>query len=165
MKRRLLLWLLALSLVQAPVAMADNMAKDAAEKAIEAGFSELERQIIEQYFGKPAMEENGKNMEKTRNKDKKAKGKNDLPQGLAKKDELPPGLAMQLQKNGALPPGLAKRNLPDDLQKRLPPVPEGYERQIIEGAAIVLVHKATNKIIDVITDVVIGDKNDVKTGH
>jgi hypothetical protein len=40
------------------------------------------------------------------------KKKTGLPPGLAKREELPPGLEMQVEKNGSLPPGLAKR-LPD----------------------------------------------------
>ena len=79
-----------------------------------------------------------------------------MPPGLARKDKLPPGLAMQLQKNGTLPPGLANKNLPADLEKQLPPPPAGYERRVIEDAAIVLVEKATGKIADVMKDVVLG---------
>lgn len=145
------------SLCLAPVVMADDMAKASVEKAVEAGFSELERQIIEKYFGK--QQEPDEDKGKSAKKDKTKKG---LPPGLAKRDELPPGLAMQLQKNGTLPPGLAKRDLPSDLNKRLPPVPDGYERRIIEDAAIVLVHKATRKIVDVISDVIIGEGNGKK---
>ena len=155
MNRYVIHYVLALSLCQTAAVMADNMAKDSVEKAVEAGFSELERQIIEKYYGKYDTGDHEKDMDKSR--DKKDKNKKGLPPGLAKKDKLPPGLAMQLEKNGTLPPGLAKRDLPDDLQKKLPRVPEGYERRIIEDAAIVLVHKATGKIVDVIKDVVIGD--------
>jgi len=39
-----------------------------------------------------------------------------LPPGLAKKDQLPPGLEKQLVRRGTLPPGL---------QKRLQPCPDG----------------------------------------
>lgn len=150
MNKHHLRWVLVFFICLTSAVMADDMAKTSVEKAIDAGFSELERQIIEKYFGKI---ENDRDDAK-KSKDKKKKGS---PPGLAKKDELPPGLAMQLQKNGTLPPGLAKRELPGDLQKRLPPVPEGYERQIIEDAAIVLIDKTTRKIVDVITDVVIGE--------
>jgi hypothetical protein len=89
-------------------------------------------------------------------KTKSKKSGKELPPGLAKKDRLPPGLEQQLQRNGTLPPGLAKKGLPPDLERQLPPPPDGYERQIVEDAAIVLVHKATGKIADVVTDVVIG---------
>ncbi len=78
------------------------------------------------------------------------KGRGGMPPGLAIKDKLPPDLAKQLQENGSLPPGLAKRNLPSDVEKQLPLVPEGYKRQIVEDAAVVLVYKATGKIIDTV---------------
>lgn len=130
----------------------DNMVKSSVEKAAEAGFSELERRLIKEYLG-----EHGKGTERDRragNGKNRPKGKKGLPPGLAKKDRLPPGLEKQLQKNGTLPPGLAKRDLPDDLQSRLPPVPKGYERSVIEDATVVLVEKATGRIADIITDVV-----------
>lgn len=148
--------------------MAGDMAASAIEKAIDAGFSDLERQIIEKYYGKrpvtqaddggPAEEDEDRSGKKSaaadgkhaKNKDKKK----DMPPGLAKRDELPPGLA----KRDTLPPGLAKRDLPDDLDKELPPPPEGYERRIVKDvdqAVIVLVEKATGKVADIIKDVVI----------
>src|SRR5229473_2627386 len=43
-----------------------------------------------------------------------------LPPGLAKRDQLPPGLEKQLVRCGTLPPGL---------QKRLQPCPEDLERR------------------------------------
>src|SRR5580704_17384993 len=42
-----------------------------------------------------------------------------LPPGLAKKDQLPPGLEKQLVRRGSLPPGL---------QKRIQPCPQELER-------------------------------------
>ena len=142
----------------APVAMADNIGTAALEKAVDAGFSELERDLIGKYYqrhetSKSDHDEDGM----TQSKDKKGKkSKKGLPPGLAKKDKLPPGLEKQLQKNGTLPPGLAKRSLPSDLERRLPPPPKGYERQIIEDATVVLVNKATGKIADIIYDAVSG---------
>ena len=79
-----------------------------------------------------------------------------MPPGLAKKEKLPPGLAKQLEKNGTLPPGLAKRNLPADLESELPDPVEGLERTIVDNA-VVLVEKATGRIIDIIQDVVTGN--------
>jgi len=137
-----------------PLSAADDIATASIEKAIDASFSELERQLIGKYFdeqGKERKKEETDNKTKTK-KSKGKKGKKGLPPGLAKRGELPPGLAKREQ----LPPGLAKRALPGDLQKQLPPPPEGYERQIVEDAAIVLIHKATGKIVDIIKDVVIG---------
>jgi hypothetical protein len=45
-----------------------------------------------------------------------------LPPGLAKRDQLPPGLEKQLVRRGTLPPGLQKRlqPCPEDLERRLP---------------------------------------------
>lgn len=132
----------------------DKMAKGSLEKAAGAGFSELERRLIKEYLGEYGM---GSEKDPEAGKGKKrSKGKKGLPPGLANKDRLPPGLEKQLQKNGTLPPGLAKRDLPNDLQSRLPPVPKGYERSIIEDATVVLVEKATGRIADIITDVVTG---------
>jgi len=75
-----------------------------------------------------------------------------MPPGLAKRGSLPPGLQKQLERNGTLPPGLAKRDLPDDLKSKLPPVPEGLER-VIADESVVLIEKATGKILDVIQGV------------
>lgn len=146
-------------LIPGPVVMAGNVAENAIEKAVEAGFSELEKEIIGKYY-KNERQSQDEEVEKSAKKSKKPKGKKSkksLPPGLAKKDELPPGLQKQLEKNGTLPPGLAKRDLPSSLEKELPPPPEGYERQVVEDAAVVLVNKVTGKIADVITDAIIPD--------
>jgi hypothetical protein len=140
---------------QAPVAMADNIATSALEKAVDAGFSELERDLIGKYYQGHQTSKSDNDEDRT-TKTKSKKSKKGLPPGLANKDELPPGLAKQLQKNGTLPPGLAKRSLPGDLERRLPPPPKGYERQIIEDATVVLVDMATGKIADIIYDVITG---------
>jgi hypothetical protein len=66
---------------------------------------------------------------------------------------LPPGIAQKLARGGTLPPGLAKRDLPADLERRLPPVAAGTERQIV-GNDVVLIEKGTNLILDIIRDVV-----------
>lgn len=136
------------------IVVADGTADSVIEKAIEAGFSELERELIGKYYKK---EEQVEEKTATSKKSKSNKSKKGLPSGLAKKDKLPPGLERQLQKNGTLPPGLAKRGLPDDLEEQLPPPPEGYERQVVEDAAVVLVHKATGKIADIIKDAITGN--------
>ena len=59
-----------------------------------------------------------------------------MPSGLAKRDELPPGLAMQLERNGKLPPGLAKRDLPCDLDNLLPMRRGGLERLIVAAEPV-----------------------------
>jgi len=66
---------------------------------------------------------------------------------------LPPGLAKQLEKNGSLPPGLAKRNLPKDLESRLPKLKKGTHRVII-GNDVVLIEKGTEIILDILKDIV-----------
>ncbi len=127
-----------------------EMAKAVIDKAIEGGFSELEKQIIEKYFKSSKSE--------TRTTDSNSKKKNKkkgLPKGLAKKEKLPPGLAKQLERNGTLPPGLAKRDLPADLSSELPDPLDGLERTIVDNA-VVLVEKATGRIVDIIKDVVTG---------
>lgn len=98
-----------------------------------------ERRIIEQYY------RSGKRV--------KHKG---LPPGLAKRGgNLPPGLQKQLDRNGQLPPGLQKRlePLPIDLDSRLPRLPDYWERVIVERD-VVLIDSRTNRILDIIEDVV-----------
>lgn len=129
-----------------------DVAKAVIDKAIEGGFSELEKQIIEKYFKKAEKT----TTETSTKKDKKKNKKKGLPPGLAKKEKLPPGLAKQLEKNGTLPPGLAKRELPSDLETELPDPIEGLERTIIENS-VVLVEKATGRIVDILKDVVTGN--------
>lgn len=134
------------AVVAGPVcADAGDVAEAVVHEAVEAAFTELERQLIGEYYApRPA--------ESAVDKKKKSK---DLPPGLAKRDELPPGLQMQLEKNGTLPPGLAKRDLPSDLELKLPPPPKGY-RRIIVGNDIVLVEIRTDRIADIIYDIVTG---------
>jgi len=128
-----------------------DVAKAVIDKAIEGGFTELEKQIIDKYFKKTNNETNTSD-----SKGKKKSKKKGLPPGLAKKEKLPPGLAKQLERNGTLPPGLAKRDLPTDLESELPDPVEGLERTIVDNA-VVLVEKATGRIIDIMKDVVTGN--------
>ncbi len=113
-----------------------------AEEAAGVIFTEIEKRLIREYFGKPAGDGG----------DGKGKSK-EMPPGLAKRDELPPGLEMQIQKNGTLPPGLAKRDLPSDLTLKLPALKKGLERKIV-GGDVVLLQTATGVVLDVIRDVV-----------
>ena len=73
-----------------------------------------------------------------------------LPPGLAKRDELPPGLARQLVRRGTLPPGLRKKihPCPADLIYRLPPPPPNYQHVLI-GGRIALINPRTYMILDV----------------
>ncbi len=78
-----------------------------------------------------------------------------LPPGLAKRGgNLPPGLEKHLQRNGTLPPGLQKRlePFPVELERQLPPLPVEYRRAVI-GVHVVILHKNTNVIVDILKDV------------
>ena len=102
-------------------------------------FSSDERRIIEDFY----------------HQGKKA-NKKGLPPGLAKRGgNLPPGLQKKLDRDGKLPPGLQQRlePLPVDLDRRLPLLPEYYERLILERD-IVLIDRRTNRILDIIEDVI-----------
>ena len=158
--------MLAVSILT-PVVLAAEMTDSAIEKDVDAGFTELERQLVEKYFGKMPADaksdatvetdgnENGGNGNKGK-KDKHGGKDKGLPPGLAKRDSLPPGLA----RRETLPPGLAKRSLPADLEEQLPPPPEGYERQIVGNTAVVLIDKATGKVADIIKDILIPGADD-----
>ena len=79
-----------------------------------------------------------------------------LPPGLAKREELPPGLQKYLVRNGTLPPGLQKKlqPLPPQLEVELPGLPMGYKRFVI-GANVILVEERTSRIVDLIPDVIV----------
>jgi len=73
-----------------------------------------------------------------------------LPPGLAKRDELPPGLERQLRVRGTLPPGL-RRNIvpcPEDLVRYLPPPPPECAHVVI-GGHIVLLNRRTFVVLDI----------------
>ena len=125
-------------------------------------FSEIERAVIERYYrrvvgsgeatGHAGGGGDAKASGKGRGKHKsKGKGRKGLPPGLAKRDSLPPGLARKQQ----LPPGLRKEPLPADLERQLPPVQPGLERVLVEGRAV-LIERATNRVLDVLEDVIAG---------
>lgn len=81
------------------------------------------------------------------------KGKN-MPPGLAKKEQLPPGLQKHIVKHGKLPPGLEGRLLPVDLERTLSRLPAGYLRLRV-GGDIVLLHDKTRVVFDVIWNVLL----------
>lgn len=74
-----------------------------------------------------------------------------LPPGLAKKGKVPPGHAKKMYRNQPLPPGLEWRNLPDDLERRLSRLPEGYVRVSV-GADVGIMNVRTRVIFDLIED-------------
>lgn len=132
-----------------PAAAADKALDAAGKRVIQRVFDETEKAIIEEYFGKKLSGKEGEGKEK---------GAKKMPPGLAKRDELPPGLARQVEKNGRLPPGLARRDLPSDLEAKLPPPGEGMKR-LVAGSDVVLIEKATDLVLDVIYGVAGGDKS------
>ncbi len=69
--------------------------------------------------------------------------------------QLPPGIAKKLRRGGKMPPGIARRALPEDLEYRLPPVEEGYERVIVDGR-ILLIEIATQIVRDVLSEAILG---------
>lgn len=83
----------------------------------------------------------------------RARPSSQLPPGLAKRGELPPGLEKQLRRNGRLPPGLEKRitAFPPELSGRLAPIPArcGCDRVFFDGRALI-VARATGAILDLI---------------
>lgn len=103
--------------------------------------------------GKAGKAKKGKGHAKSNGKGK-GRGKG-LPPGLAKRSTLPPGLQRQLDERGALPPGLRTEALPADLEAKLPPVKDEFERVIADGS-VVLIEKATQRVLDVLDGVVRG---------
>lgn len=73
-----------------------------------------------------------------------------LPPGLAKRDQLPPGLERQLVVRGTLPPGLRKKvqPAPVELVRELPPPPPDCDNVVI-GGHIVLLNRKTSMIMAV----------------
>lgn len=148
MKRSIPAWLALLSIaVSVPLASAQAQSKGKGKKekkdakenhgtGVELTFTIEERKIIVDWFSDKA-------------------NTNGLPPGLAKRDELPPGLQKHIVRNGTLPPGLQKKltPLPADLSRRLSPQPEGVSRVILAGSVILLEDK-TGKILDLIEEVV-----------
>lgn len=74
----------------------------------------------------------------------------DLPPGLARRDQLPPGLERQLMIRGTLPPGLRRRiePCPEDLVRELPPPPPHCEHVVI-GGHVVLLNRLNYMVLDI----------------
>jgi hypothetical protein len=129
----------------------------AVEEFGRAVFSEVERRLIRDYYnqkyGSIDGEQRDRNMDRERPDRKrhkhKNKGKGKESSGSGNPQGLPPGIAKKLARGGSLPPGIAKKNLPTDLEHRLPPVRDGYERREVDGT-VVLVEAATDTIVDII---------------
>jgi hypothetical protein len=73
-----------------------------------------------------------------------------LPPGLAKRDELPPGLEKQLEVRGTLPPGLRKKLQPCPLEfaTQLPPPPPGYGDFLL-GGHVLLMNRSNYMVLDI----------------
>ncbi len=71
--------------------------------------------------------------------------------GLARRDQLPPGLEKQLRRNGTLPPGLRKhlQPFPVELKRQLALLPAGYRRVVI-GDTVIIMDDRTSIIHDLI---------------
>lgn len=125
------------------------------EQVIDRVFTTVERRILRRYYearhGEAADNDDSHGKRGHKGKGKKHKG---MPPGLAKRGgDLPPGLA---RRGGELPPGLAKR-LPSDLRRELPPRSPQYRRVIVDND-IVLIDAATNKVLDILEDVILGGR-------
>jgi Ni/Co efflux regulator RcnB len=74
-----------------------------------------------------------------------------MPPGLAKRDQLPPGLERQLRVRGTLPPGLRKKMMPcpEEIERRLPPPPVNCEHVVI-GGHVVLVNRSSYVVLDIV---------------
>jgi hypothetical protein len=106
---------------------------DAGEVSVNVRFSTDEASIIRDYFRQqPVNQQSGKKRPKS----------------------LPPGIAKNLARGKALPPGIAKQVLPGELIRRLPPVPDGFDRIVVDGK-VLLVEIATQVIHDILVDAVL----------
>lgn len=128
----------------------------AASPALTGVFNEVEKKLISDYYRSKTSTQRDGRSDRGHGKASKGKGKGrGLPPGLAKREQLPPGLQMQLEKNGTLPPGLAKRDLPSDLRGRMPGRDSRYDTFEIDND-VVLVERATGVIVDILADVILG---------
>jgi len=112
----------------------DKAAEKTSQDIVNTLISAAERAIIGDYVGEARSSGQG------------------LPPGLAKREQLPPGLQKHIARDGTLPPGLAKRELPPDLRSRLPLRPKGQDYRVV-GDDVVLIDTATRLILDVMKGV------------
>ena len=64
--------------------------------------------------------------------------------------QLPPGVQKKYARTGQLPPGWQKKMepMPPALEARMPPLPDGYRRGVIDGHAVIYSSRG-GTIIDV----------------
>jgi len=157
MNKMFTLSIIIISSLSAPLALGGSV-----EEFGRAVFSEVERRLIRDYYheryGSVDRDRHYRDRDDERERDdyggrakkhKKKKGKGKHYSGPGNPKGLPPGIAKKLARGGTLPPGIAKKNLPADLDSRLPPVRDGYERMEVDGR-VVLVDIASDTIVDII---------------
>ena len=72
-----------------------------------------------------------------------------LPPGLAKQGKIPPGHAMKLVRNQPVPAALPWRYLPENLERRLSPLPGDYVRVMV-GADVAIMNVRTRVVMDLV---------------
>ncbi len=132
-----------------PVQVADGHLT--AEQVVDRVFTNIERRILQRYYEARAGRHDDDGDRHQGKGGGMGKGKSGgMPPGLAKRGgDLPPGLA---KRGGELPPGLAKR-LPRDLERELPRRSRAFRRVVVDND-IVLIDAVTNKVLDVLEDVI-----------
>lgn len=151
MKNAIAFLVLALAALFPAAAGAANDGQKPAARVLQRVFSETEKAIIEEYFGHKHDPKYRRAADHAHPK-KGGKNKTALPPGLAKKDQLPPGLQKQLEKNGRLPPGLARNELPVRLRNKLY-APQTGTKRLIVGDDVVLIDTATDIVLDILRGV------------
>ncbi len=79
-------------------------------------------------------------------------GSGNLPPGIARKGDFPPGIMKQVIRGKGLPPGLAAKlePFPPALARQFPPPPPGYRRMIC-GTLALMLDDSTNLVVDVVS--------------
>ncbi len=133
-----------------PPVLAQSQSGNAGVNAI---FNEVEKRLIRNFFGQQETNAGRVKFKKGGGRGKgKGKGRGGPPGQAGRGGGLPPGLAMQLQRNGTLPPGLAKKALPPGLAGLLPPLAPGTARYVVNND-VVLIQQATGLILDILSGV------------
>lgn len=120
---------------------ADPKKNNKAKPADTGGFSEADREVIEQW-------------QQSKSASKKQEKHKTLPPGLQKKldrgGELPPGWKKKLEVGTVLDPEIEKAAtpLPEEILKRLPDIPEGTEILQV-GDEVIRVIESTREIIGI----------------
>ncbi len=128
----------------------EDIGRAVVREGVHAAFHELERQLIYKYFDEHDVDYG------SQDSDYAYDSSSTKPKNKNKQKGLPPGIQKKLARGGTMPPGIAKRNLPNDLDRQLPPPPDGYERVVV-GNDVILAEINTGIIADILTDAVIGD--------